>query len=237
MFPHKFTFKLAVCFVLSSGSIPAQTQKAPPGGRVAIVVDERLSVLRASPDFSGKFVRRLGRGKLVAIRGAKRNKEGILFLFVIATRRTHGWVQSDAVVSPSRPQDDVRLLTLIRSATEFDRIVRAKIFLDYFRTSRFRAEVLLMMGDEAETTAAKLSRDAVRRIEATEGVPALSYYLNYVGLDRYGRQGIGFVFDEPTKRYHYNGAAWRQLVRRFPNSPEASEARKRLGLIQVKIVE
>jgi hypothetical protein len=38
-----------------------------------------------------------------------------------------------------------------------------------------------------------------------------------------------FVFDRTSKRLHYDGAAWRELTRRYPNSPEAVEARKRLA--------
>jgi hypothetical protein len=222
--------KLAFPFFLCS-SITAQIHKAPPGGRIAIVVDERLSVLRTTPEFSGKFVRRLSRGKLVAVRGAKRSKEGIVFLFVNVSRRTHGWIQSDAIVSPTRSQDDIRMFTLIKASKEFERIVRARIFLDYFKYSRLRAEVLLLFGDTVEELCAKLSSDAARRIQVSGGVPTFSYYLNYVGLDRYRRQGIGFVFDEVSMKYHYDGVAWRELLHRYPDSPEAAAARKHLAMI------
>ena len=61
------------------------------------------------------------------------------------------------------------------------------------------------------------------------GAPEFSYFMNFNELDRYNRQGIGFVFDPATKQFHYDGAAWREIVRRHPQSPEAVEARKRLG--------
>ena len=60
------------------------------------------------------------------------------------------------------------------------------------------------------------------------GAPLRSYFLNFNELDRYRRQGIAFTFDEATKQFHYDGASWRELLRRFPRSPEAAEARKRL---------
>jgi hypothetical protein len=47
-------------------------------------------------------------------------------------------------------------------------------------------------------------------------------------LDRYRRQGIVFTFDEPTRQFHYEGAAWREILRRFPATPEARTARRRL---------
>ena len=87
-----------------------------------------------------------------------------------------------------------------------------------------------MLGDSAEKVADKLSSDAARKIRASNGdAPAFSYYMNYTGLDRYNRQGVKFVFNQSTKRFHYDGAAWRELIRRYPKTPEAVEARKRLS--------
>ena len=60
------------------------------------------------------------------------------------------------------------------------------------------------------------------------GAPEFSYYLNYHGLDRYNREGITFLFDRATRKFSYNGAAWREILKRYPNSPEATEARKHL---------
>jgi hypothetical protein len=37
------------------------------------------------------------------------------------------------------------------------------------------------------------------------------------------------VFDQSTRRFHYDGAAWRELIRRYPKSPEAALARSRLA--------
>jgi hypothetical protein len=42
------------------------------------------------------------------------------------------------------------------------------------------------------------------------------------------RQGVLFTFDRDVKRFHYDGAAWREIVQRYPNSAEADEARKKL---------
>ena len=64
------------------------------------------------------------------------------------------------------------------------------------------------------------------------GAPEFSYYLNYNGLDRYNREGITFLFDRTTKKFSYNGAAWREILKRYPNSPEAAEARKHLEALQ-----
>jgi hypothetical protein len=210
-------------------------RRPPPGGRVAIVVDERLSALRTTPEFSGKLLRRIGRGGLVAIRAEKRNREGVAFYRVNVNRRTSGWLQRDAVVCAWRRGDDARLLRLIKGSEDFDRITRAKIFLDNFRLSEFRPEVLMIYAVAAEEAASRLSHDASRRLNETEmnagAAPVFSYFLNFNGLDRYNRQGITFVFDDRAKRFHYDGESWQELVHRYPRSPEAAEARKRLASI------
>ena len=226
MIPHKLT--LCLLFILFLQLTGFAQKKPPSGGRLAVVVDERLAALRATPQLNGKLVRRLSRGRLVAVRSFKSSADGITFLLVNVSSRTHGWIQRDAVVSPSRPGDDRRLLTLIQHSNGFDRITRARIFLDHFPRSPLRPEVLLLLGDTAEALAAKLSQDAARRLKDVGDAPEFSYFLNYTGLDRYNRQRVGFVFDKRTKRFHYDGAAWRELIRRFPRSTAALEARKRL---------
>jgi hypothetical protein len=94
---------------------------------------------------------------------------------------------------------------------------------------------LLLLGIAAEDAARKLTAEAVRRLEGVEmtagGAPAVAYFMNYNGLDRYRRLGIVFVFDESTKQFHYAGATWREIVRRYPRSNEANEARRRLELL------
>jgi len=227
MLPHKLTLSVFL-LLLASNPILAQQRKPPAGGRLAIVVDERLAALRATPQLNGRLVRRLGRGRLVAVRSMKTSADGITFFLVNVSNRTHGWIQREAVVSPSRTGDDQRLLTSIERSQGFDRIARARIFLDHFTRSRLRPTVLLLIGDTAEELATKLSSDAARRMIDVGEAPEFSYFLNYTGLDRYNRQGITFVFDQSTKRFHYDGATWRELTRRYPNSPAAGEAKKRL---------
>ena len=116
----------------------------------------------------------------------------------------------------------------MKSSTDFDRIVRARIFLDHFPRSALRPEVLLLLGDAAASAALKLTRDAGRRVGDITVRDSSSYFLNYVGLDRYNRQGVVFLFDEGSSRLIYDGAAWHEIIRRFPRSPQAIDAKKRL---------
>jgi hypothetical protein len=233
MIPRKLTLFLLLLFF--PASIFAQ-RKPPTGGRLAIVVEERLAALRTTPQLSGRLVRRLGRGRLVAIRAVKTGADGIAFLLVKVSSRTHGWIQREAVVSPTRSGDDQRLLRLIERSQGFDRISRARIFLDHFTRSASRPEVLLLLGDTAEELAATLSADAARRLKDDPGeAPQFSYYLNYTGLDRYNRQRVGFVFDKFAKRFHYDGAAWRELIRRYPRSSAAGEAKNRLETLYSQV--
>ncbi|HKR02675.1 MAG TPA: hypothetical protein VJT09_18495 [Pyrinomonadaceae bacterium] len=222
--------------MLANASIMAQQRRAPEGGQRAVVVDERLAALRDAPDLSANLLQRMSRGRAVAIRGARRSPDGVTFYRVSVTRRTGGWIQSEAVVSLGRPRDDERLWRLLQNSEDFDRIVRARIFLDVFQRSPLRPAVLMFYGEAAEKAAAKLSREAARRLDEKEmtagGAPVFSYFLNYNGLDRYRRQGITFVFDRATKQFHYDGASWREIIRRYPRSAEAEEARKRLDALQ-----
>ena len=222
---------LFVSLFLTSANSFAR-RRPPSGGRVAIVVDERLSALRATPELSGVLMRRMGRGALVAVKGERRSRDGVVFYRVTVTSRTSGWVQRDALVSPARWGDDARLLRLIKGSDDFDRIARARIFLDNFRGSGLRPEVLLIYSQAAEEIAGRLSREAGRRLNEKEmdagGAPLHSYYLNYSGLDRYNRQGITFIFDVREMRLRYDGEGWQELVHRYPRSPEAAEARRRL---------
>jgi hypothetical protein len=222
---------LVLVFLVASTSA-AQKKRVPPGGNLAVVADERLAALRTAPNLSARLLRRLGRGGIVSIRSSSRSRDGLLFFHVAVTRRTFGWVQSEALVAAGRSGDDRRLAHLINGTDEFDRVARARIFLDTFPRSPLRPKVLLLLGDAAEEAATKLSRESGRRFERreipTDGAPEFSYFLNYNGLDRYNRQGVIFVYDREAKRFHYDGAAWREIVKRYPNSGEAGEALKRL---------
>lgn len=233
--PFRRQFIATFIFIMVAGlsvNVLAQKPRVPPGGHLAVVADERLAALRSAPDPSARLIRRLSRGRYVSIRGSSRNRDGLLFYQVAVTRRTSGWLQSEAVVASWRNGDDARLMKLVKGADEFERIARAKIFLDAFPRSPLRPQALLIYGDAAEEAAEKLSREAGRRFERHElpigGAPEFSYFLNYSGLDRYNRQGAIFAFDRADKKFHYEGWAWREIARRYPNSPEASEARKRL---------
>jgi hypothetical protein len=168
MIPHKLTLCLLL-FLFDPNTLLAQQRKPPAGGRLAVVVDERLAALRSTPQLNGRLVQRLSRGRLVAVRSFKTSADGITFVLVNVSRRTHGWIQRDAVVSPSRAGDDRKLLTLVQRSSGFDRIARARIFLDHFTRSPLRPEVLLLLGDTAEALAEKLSLDAIRRLKDDPG--------------------------------------------------------------------
>ena len=226
-------FGFAGIILVSTGTrIEAQQRRVPPGGRIAVVVDARLAALRAAPNPSATLVRRLGRGRFVSIRSSQRTADGLLFHRVSINRRTSGWLQGEAVVASWRPHDDERLLHLITGPDEFERAARAKIFLDTFPRSTLRPTVLLLYSQAGEEAAEQLTRAAQRQFSRNEipenGAPLFSYFLNYNGLDRYNRAGVKFVFDESTKTFHYDGAALREILRRYAQSKEAPDARKML---------
>src|SRR6267378_3231974 len=97
---------LLVLILFSTSDGLAQKRRVPPGGHLAVVIDERLAALRSAPDLRAKLLSRLSRGRLVAIRGATRSRDHVTFLRVAVTRRTSGWVQAEAVIAPWRADDD-----------------------------------------------------------------------------------------------------------------------------------
>ncbi|HEX8501654.1 MAG TPA: hypothetical protein VF659_13805 [Pyrinomonadaceae bacterium] len=235
--PHSQLKLSAVTLVLLLLVFPAEARaqarrRAPAGGRVAFVVDERLSALRDAPRLSANLLQRLGRGRAVAVAGARETRGGVTFLKVSVTSRTGGWVQAEALARPWVAGEDARVLRLARASEEFERAARARIFLEAFPRSPLRPAALLVFGDAAVGAAARLSREAARRLDAREmeagGAPAASYFLNFNGLDRWRRQGVAFTFDAAAKQFRYDGAAWREILARHPRSPEAAEARGRL---------
>lgn len=197
----------------------------------AIVIDERLAVLRFEPNLSAVVLQRMRTGREMQIVG-ERDHDGVRFYRVQMPPETIGWVQAEAVVSKNRAGDDQRLARFIRASEGFEQVERAQIFLENFPSSALRPAVLLLAGDLLEEHAARLTRDAVRRLDDGEmranAAPVHSYFMNYNGLDRYRKIGANFVFDAANKRFRYDGAWWRELVRKHPGSAESKEAAKRL---------
>jgi hypothetical protein len=113
-----------------------------------------------------------------------------------------------------------------------DRISLCRVFLDNFSRSALTPRVMLALGREAEAAAAELSRRAARRLDSlTNSELTLNlrdYYLNDPGLDRYNRLRVTFEFDPSSRSYVYDCKAYREIIKRFPASPEATLARERI---------
>jgi len=216
----------------------ASNQKFEANSGKAIVIDERLAVLRAAPGLFAKPLQRMRRGRAVTI-FETREVDGLTFYRVAAVPNTQGWVQKEAVAGRLRRGDDERLARLVQASDGFDQIERAQIFLENFTDSPFRPSILLLFGDLMEEIALKMSADAARRLSrremAASGAPLYSFYLNYSSLDRYQRLGIGFVFNSNTRLFHYDGASWREIIKKSPATNEAVEAQKRLDALKAKM--
>ena len=216
---------------------PAPTKSAEIG-KTAIVVDETLSVLREEPSLYSVPVQRMQRGRNVQILGVT-EADGVKFYKVAAPPRNFGWVQADAVFGKFRPGDDERLARLVQALDGFDLVEAAGEYFTLFPESKFRPAVLLRYGDVIELVAARLSKDASSRLDRAEmaasNAPLHSYYLNFNMLDRYRRLGVVFLFNSATKQFHYNGGSWIEIVKKFPGTPEAAEAQKRIDSLKAKM--
>lgn len=241
-------FLAFLAFLAFNSNLEAQTRRRlPPKAKnpvaaqpsnKAVVIDERLAVLRAEPSFNAKPLMRMRNGRQVSI-SASREADGVTFYRVTAAPNNYGWVQADAVFGKFRRGDDARLAQLVQSSEGFEQIERAQTFLELYNDSSLRPAILLLFGDLIEETALKLSAEATRRLDrremAASGAPLHSFYLNYVSLDRYRRLGINFLFNSNTKLFHYDGASWREIVKKFPQAAEAVEAQKRLDSLKEKM--
>lgn len=216
-----------------------RTSNRPPEiGQSAIVVDEHLSVLRKSPSLFSESVHRMSRGRRVQIQGVQ-EADGVKFFKVTVPPANFGWVQADALVGRFRAGDEERLASLVQAYDGFERIETATYFFDLFPASKLKPPLLLLFGDTVEEMSLQISRQATSRITrkemAASGAPLHSFFLNFNMLDRYRKLGVIFLFNPNTRLYHYEGASWKEIVTKFPASPEAAEAQKRLDSLKLKM--
>jgi hypothetical protein len=239
---------LLVALPMLAPQISAQRTKADPRrlsaatrakeiGQTAVVLDETLSVLRPRPSLFAEPIQRMRRGREVKIL-AITEADGVKFFKVAAPPHNFGWVQAESVFGKFRPADEERLARLVQASSGFEQIELAAFYFTLYPNSQFRPSILLLFGDLCQETAVRLSREATNRLDrremAASAAPLHSYYLNYVGLDRYRKLGITFRFNTATKTYYYEGGSWRELVSKFGSTPEAAEGRKRLESIRTQ---
>jgi hypothetical protein len=207
----------------------------------AFVVDSRLSALRRDPNEQSQVLQRLHTGRQIFIIGSSRSRsDQPKFYRVAVSRRRRGWIHEAAVAVPGRAGDDERILHLIDETTgKIDQVILCRLLVERFNRSRYIAQALSRLGQEAESVAESLSRQANRRLEKLGAkdsrISLRDFYLNDPALDRYSRLGIRFDFNESTREYVYDGQAYRDILNRFPKSPEAEYARKRLDQIKQKL--
>ena len=205
----------------------------------AFIVDDRLSALRREADIKSEVIHRLRLGRPVLITDSRVNRsDQPKFYRVAVTRRTRGWIHESALAIPSRPKEDERIMKLITQTPDgLDRIALCRLFLEHFNRSPLAPRALLALAEEAERASATLSQHARKRLKDVDehGANLRDYYLSDTGLDRYSRLGIAFDFIPSTAEFIYDGKAYREIVKRFPHSAEAQQARKQLDSAQQRL--
>jgi hypothetical protein len=203
----------------------------PPGQR-AVVIDERLSALHEKPDVRAPLLQRLRRGRVVGI-----IKAGRQWHRVYITRHTRGWILAEAVARSGRADEAARLLKLAEGTEDdFVRARLARLCADEFRNTPAAPRALLLLAEAAEAAADRLTRDARRKTgeggksEAAENPRAgrREFMLSDSSLDRWNRAGMTFEYDAASDRIVYDGASYREIVRKYPRHEEARLARERL---------
>jgi hypothetical protein len=220
-------------------SSETQAPAARAAYQKAFVIDDRLSALRRQPGLQSEVIHRLRLGRVVYIVGASSGAGQPRFCRVAVTRRTRGWIHSSALALHGRAGEDQRVMRLIENAGDgIDRIVLCRILIERFGQSRLVPRALLLMGEEADRAAETLTQRARKRLAGVQvGIAnrLSDYYLNDAGLDRYSKLRIVFNFNESIAEFVYDGEAYRNIVKRFPDREEASLARQRLELASKKM--
>ncbi|HEY3137024.1 MAG TPA: hypothetical protein VGL29_13420 [Blastocatellia bacterium] len=200
----------------------------------AFVVDDRLSALRRDPDPQSTIIHRLRLGRVVFVIGAAtRKSDQPKFWRIAVSRRTRGWIHESALAIPGHAGEDQRVIKLAESTKDgFDRIALCRIIIERFGRSTLVPRALLLLGEEADRAAQTLSQHTRRRLGEAGGELANAslrdYYMNDTGLDRYNKLGVLFDYNQSTSDYVYEGKAYRELVKRFPDTKEAKLARQHI---------
>ena len=224
---------ISLLLALTASSHAQTKRKFFIPGQHAIVFDDRLSALREQPEVKAGLKQRLSRGRIVGILGASRNKNGSPFLRVAVSRNVRGWILAAAIARLGSVADGEKILSA--AAESKDDLVKARmarLCADELRLPTIAPKALLALGQAAEHAAEKLSRDADRRLGddlPDGGLSKRDFVLSFNELDRYNRAGVTFDYDEMKDRIVYDGAAYRELLRRYPRSPEAQQAQERLA--------
>jgi len=199
----------------------------------AYVIDDRLSALRREADIQSPVMQRLRLARpvfIITTKNGAQEKNG--FFRIAITRRTRGWIHRSALALPTLAGEDARVMELIdKSYKGLERITLCRLFADQFRRSPLLPKALLAMAQESDRAASSLNRSVAKRLSdlnPMDDVEKQDYYLSDPGLDRYSRLGIRFRFDQSTGKYAYDGQAYRDIIRLFPESEEAARARARL---------
>src|SRR4030095_16312919 len=212
----------------SVAATPAASARA--AYQKAFVIDDRLSALRREPGLQSEVIRRLRLGRVVYIVGSSSRIGQPKFCRVAVTRRTRGWILAATLALQGRAGEDKRIMFLIETAVDrLHRIGLCRIMIERFGLSRLIPRALLLLGEEADRAAETLTQRARRRLAEVKLAAATTltdYYLNDAGLDRYSKLHIVFDFNESSTEFVYDGRAYRDIVRRFPDHAEASVARQ-----------
>ncbi len=219
-------------------SVNRKVDSKPDIGSTAFVIDQRLSVLRTEPGLYTEPLKRLNTGAEITVFEEK-EADGVSFYSVADNTAQTGWIQSEAIAGSFRKNDDDRLARLIFGSSGFVQVERIAIFLKVFENSSIRPTILLLFGDLLEDYASEISAGATetldRREMAAAQAPVHSFYLNLPELDPYRALGIKFLFNSETNILHYNGDAWFEITRRFPESSQSIEARERIKSLTAKM--
>jgi len=246
--PIRVVFLSLITLLMLTGTVRASnvpektSNPKQPKSLLAYVFDDRFSVVRSRPDAESGFLRRLRPGHRIFIAINSPDLGRAKFRRVTVSRNLSGWILAAAIAAPGVPGDDQKLFRYAESQPRDKGILALRILTTHFTRSRLRAAALLRLGQLAEEEARQLSIRANRKLTREElalpdGLEEMDLFANYRGLDHFAAQGIRFAYLAEKDHFVYNGDAYKEIVRRFPESAEAVTAREKLVELRGKIRE
>lgn len=222
---------LVVTNRLSAKDPPASSKKSR--SLLAYVFDERFSVLRTQPGAEAAFLRRLRVGHRVFIPTNGAETAHPKYRKVVVSRNVVGWMPAAALAAPGIAGDDEKLFRYALAQPDEKALIALRILTAHFDRSPLRARALLRLGQLADAVSARLSNRANRTLDKEElqlpdGIDEEDLFANYRGLDRFASFGVRFIYLRKSDRFLYCGEAFREILRRYPESQEAVPARERL---------
>jgi hypothetical protein len=104
---------------------------------------------------------------------------------------------------------------------DYVKVSLARLCALHFRGHAVAPRALWILGETLTRVAYRLTHEAERRLGGIDPARRRAAMMGFVSLDRYHRLGVSFLYDGGSGTLRYDGAAFEELRKRYPQSAEA----------------